>query len=80
MLAITLNYIPSDLYSRIKQSALINYRSINSEILYHLDKTLSHKPLNPDQLLERINILQKKVSIPKLSDDMLIVAKNEGRP
>ena len=80
MRAITLNYIPSDLYSRIKKSALKNYRSINNEILYQLDKTMSPKPLNPDQLLERINILQMKVSIPKLSDDMLVTAKNEGRP
>jgi len=79
MPAITLKNVPTDLYQLIKKSASLNFRSINSEILFHLNKTLGYKPIDPEQLLERIDKLQKRISLPKLSDEMLKLAKNEGR-
>ena len=79
MPAITLKNVPTDLYQLIKKSASLNFRSINSEILFHLNKTLGYKPIDSEQLLERIEKLQKRVSIPKLSNKMLDLAKNEGR-
>ena len=42
MPAITLKNIPDELYVKIKKSAELNFRSINSEILFRL-KTSIHQ-------------------------------------
>ena len=78
--AITLKNIPNDSYDQIRKSASLNYRSINSEILYRLHHSLGHKPIDPDLLLKRVAKLQRKISLPKLTDELLEKAKTEGRP
>ncbi|MBD3225513.1 MAG: Arc family DNA-binding protein [Caldithrix sp.] len=80
MPAITLKNIPHDLYDQIKKSASMNYRSINGEILYRLYHSLGNKPIDPDLLLKRIDKLQKKINIPKLTDDIIEQARTQGRP
>ncbi len=80
MPAITLKNIPNDLYDQIKKSASMNYRSINGEILYRLHHSLGHKPIDPELLIQKIDSLQKKIIIPKLTDKTLELAKTIGRP
>ena len=80
MPAITVKNIPDELYVQIKKSASLNYRSINGEILYRLHHSLGHKPIDPELLLLRISKLQKTVTIPKLTNKILELAKTEGRP
>lgn len=80
MPAITLKNIPNELYAQIRKSASLNYRSINGEILYRLHHSLGHKPIDPELLLQRIAKLQKKISLPRLTDELLNKAKTEGRP
>jgi len=40
MPALTIKNIPDDLYSRLKKSAQVHRRSLNSEILYCVERTL----------------------------------------
>ena len=80
MPAITIKNIPNELYEQIRKSASLNYRSINGEILYRLHLSLGHKPIDSEQLLQRIAKLQKKINLPKLTDELLTKAKTEGRP
>ena len=80
MPAITLKNIPDELYIQIKKSASTNYRSINGEILYRLNNSLGHKPIDPELLLQKIAKLQKRISIPNLTNKILEQAKTEGRP
>ncbi|MBN1406946.1 MAG: Arc family DNA-binding protein [Calditrichaceae bacterium] len=80
MPAITIRNIPNDLYDQIRKSALMNYRSINGEILYRLHHSLGHKPIEPKILLKRIANLQKKIKLPKLTSELLDKARAEGRP
>lgn len=80
MPAITLKNIPNELYDQIKKSASLNYRSINGEILYRLHHSLGHKPIDPDLLIQRISKLQERLTIPKLTNETLELAKTEGRP
>ncbi len=80
MPAITLKNIPNDLYDQIKKSASMNYRSINGEILYRLHYSLGYEPIDPELLLQKIDRLQKKIILPKLTDKTLELAKTEGRP
>lgn len=80
MPAITIKNIPNELYEQIRKSASLNHRSINSEILYRLHHSLGHKPIDPELLLQRIEKLQKKIRLPRLTDELLDKAKTEGRP
>jgi predicted nucleic acid-binding protein len=78
MPAITLKNIPNDLYDQIKKSASMNYRSINGEILYRLHHSLGYEPIDPELLLQKIDRLQKKIILPKLTDKTLELAKTES--
>ena len=79
MPAITIKNVPSELYDDIKKSASKNLRSINSEIIFRLKKTLSHRKTNPNHLIDKINKINSLVSLPDLNDDFISKAKNEGR-
>ena len=79
MPAITIKNVPSELYEDIKASASQNMRSINNEIIFRLKRTLSHRPTNTKRLIDRIDKLNSQLSLPRLSDDFLFKAKNQGR-
>lgn len=80
MPAITLKNIPDDLYSRIKENAALNHRSINSEIIYCLETVVKSRPIDPEKFLAKIEKLNQGVSIPLLTEAFLQKAKSEGRP
>lgn len=80
MPAITLKNIPEGLYEEIKKNAKINYRSINSEILFRLRQSLSHKKIDPHRLISKIENIQSRLNLPDLTDEILAEAKREGRP
>jgi hypothetical protein len=79
MPAITLKNIPDDLYAKIKESAEMNFRSINSEILFRLKSSISQQKPEASNLLSQIHALNRKIKIPVLTDKFIDKAKNEGR-
>jgi hypothetical protein len=79
MPAITLKNIPDDLYTKIKKSAKLNFRSINSEILYRLKSSISQQKPEVNNLLAKIHTVNNRIKIPILNDNLIITAKNEGR-
>ena len=60
MPAITVKNIPDTLYDNLKQSALLNHRSINSEIIACLEKELMHNKLSTDQIIKDARLLRAK--------------------
>lgn len=80
MPTLTIKNIPPDLYERLKQSALENRRSINSEAIVCLERALSVKRVDPEAVLARIKALQERTSLPWLTDEILRQAREEGRP
>lgn len=80
MTTITLKNIPTDLYDLIKANARRNRRSINSEILFQLEKAIKVKKINVDNYLTKLELLHNNLSLPELNDDILNQARNEGRP
>ena len=80
MPAVTIKNIPPELYEKIKKNASLNYRSINSEIIFRLEQAFSHRPVDAKKLIQRIEELQRRFSLPLLNDDVLTESKNFGRP
>ncbi len=80
MPAITLKNIPPDLYERLKQCAAANHRSINSEIITCIERSVRGRKLDPDNLLSRARELRQKTKRHPLDDADFRIAKLAGRP
>jgi plasmid stability protein len=79
MATLTVKNIPDDLYEQLKQSAGAHRRSINSEVIVCLERSLQNPQRNTDQLFASIRKLRKKTAPHRLTDKVLAQAKGEGR-
>ena len=80
MPSLTIKNLPDDLYERLKESANEHRRSVNSEVIVCLERTLRSRRIDPEAFLIRIDALHKQVSLTPLTDEELLRAKEEGRP
>jgi plasmid stability protein len=79
MPALTIKNIPDDLYARLKESAQVHRRSLNSEILYCVERTLvPHKVDVSEHIFYARKIREITAEYP-LTDELLSAAKNDGR-
>ncbi len=80
MPALTIKNIPDDLYARLKEAAQAHHRSLNSEILYCVERTLGSHKIDVSEHLTVARALRAKTASNPLTDDELNAAKNKGRP
>jgi len=80
MPTMTIKNVPDDLYERLKGSAQEHGRSINSEVIFCLKRALQGGRIDPEAFLSRVEALQRQISLPPLTDEILRHAKEEGRP
>ncbi|HLC25896.1 MAG TPA: Arc family DNA-binding protein [bacterium] len=80
MSTLTIKNIPKELYERIRQRASEHRRSINSEVIVCLERSLLSRRLEPAELLARVDALRERVNLPPLTEDFLRAAKSGGRP
>ena len=76
---ITLKNIPSDLYELLKETAAANRRSINSEIITHIEQGVRGRKVNPDTLLARARELRQRTRRHPISNAEIRAAKLAGR-
>jgi hypothetical protein len=79
MPTITVKNIPADLYERLKQSAEVNHRSINSEIIVCIERAVRSRKINPETVLARAHKLREKTLDHPITDDDFTQAKVIGR-
>ena len=79
MPSITVKNIPDQVYESIKQTAMLNNRSINSEIICLMEKTTMSERFHPEHYLSKARRSRQKTRKFLLSSDILQVAKEEGR-
>ncbi len=80
MPSITVKNIPDDIYELLKQAANNHYRSINSEIIYLIEKATLSKPFHPEQHLTIAKRSIEKTKKFLLSPKDLQTFKEDGRP
>ena len=80
MPAITLKNIPDSLYAQLKISANAHHRSLNSEILYCVERTLGTHKINIAEHIDMARELRSKTARHNITDQDLNNAKNDGRP
>lgn len=79
MPTITVKNVPDDIYEDLKNSASIHRRSINSEVIFCIEKVVRSNRLDPNELNTRVEAIRNKIDVPPLTDAVLRQAKGEGR-
>ena len=79
MASLTLKNIPEPLYERLKYFAKIHHRSLNSEIIYSLERSVGMAEEDPEALLRQIKTFRQKVGKKgQLSAEEIQKAVNSG--
>ena len=79
MPALTLKNIPDDLYDCLKEAARAHRRSLNSEILYCVERMLVPYKIDASDHLAMARKLREKTATYTLTDEIIDTAKNDGR-
>jgi len=79
MANITLKNVPDGLYQQLKAVAAEGRRSLNSEIILRLERSVGAAPVEPEALLPRIRAVRERLQVPYLTGAELDAAKEEGR-
>jgi len=77
---VTVKNIPDELYARLKSVAVMNRRSINSEIIMCIDRAVASRPIDPEKLIENARQLRKLSANHPIEDEEFNQAKANGRP
>ena len=80
MPAITVKNIPEDIYERLKTSAKLHHRSLNSELINCLETVLKPHRVSAAERLERLRKVRPVISPEAVSEDDIRQAINQGRP
>ncbi|MFC1959117.1 Arc family DNA-binding protein [Chloroflexota bacterium] len=80
MPSLTIKNIPEDLYERLKASATLHRRSINSEVILTIERSVGAAPVPPETLIARARALRETITGEPLSAEAIQDAKESGRP
>ena len=76
----TIKNIPPDLYKKLKKAADMNRRSINSEIIVCIEKSVQSQAVDSENILVKARKLRKHTTDHPLTNQELSRRKNVGRP
>ncbi len=77
---LTLKSIPDEVYQRLKFSAEMHRRSMNSEAIVCLESVLLPGKMPPKERLARAQALRASFAQAKLRANDIDILKREGRP
>jgi len=77
--SITVKNIPEPIYKKLKQQAEAHHRSMNSEIIACLERSVEPKRVSPDEILRQARMMRRKVK-GSLSSEEIQDAIDQGRP
>ena len=80
MPALTIKNIPDDLYNVLKDTAKQQHRSINSEVIICLKRSLMPKQISLEERLSTIRAIRSQVKSGSITVEDIDQAINEGRP
>lgn len=79
MADITIKNLPDEVHQRLKEVAARNRRSLNSEIIHRLERSVGTGPVDPERLLARARAVRERAALPYLTDEDLAAARESGR-
>ncbi len=79
MTTFTVKNIPPDLYKKLKKAAEINRRSINSEIIVCIEKSVQSQAIDSENFLNKARKLRNYTADHPLTNRELTQVKSVGR-
>ena len=79
MATLTIKNIPDELYRQLKERATQHHRSINGEVISCLEKSLVSTRVDPEEFLEQVRALRRRMPRVFVTEKSLRQAKNWGR-
>lgn len=80
MPSITIKNIPDQLYNALKKSAALHHRSMNGEVLHHLEFALLPRLDSRQKAFEELARVRREIGpIPHLTPEEIKEAIEEGR-
>lgn len=81
MASLTIKGVPDDLLERMRRSAELHRRSLNSEAIVAFERSVGPTVLDPEEVLRRVRQLHEQIgSVTTLTPEEMEEAINEGRP
>lgn len=80
MATITLNNIPATLYERLKATAKIHHRSINSKLIHCLKTLFTPTRVSPEEQLARFRNNRPAIAPDAVSPEDIQQGIDQGRP
>jgi plasmid stability protein len=80
MTSITIKKIPENLYEKLRTTASLHRRSINSEMIHCLESVLMPKKLSVNERLERAKWIRSRIDADTIDPHEIAKAIAEGRP
>ncbi len=80
MPALTIKNIPDDLYRELKQVAEQHHRSLNSEVIVRLKRSVFPVKVSPEERLNSIHALRSQITPDAITEEDIELVINEGRP
>jgi plasmid stability protein len=77
---ITVKNIPPELYERLKLSATLHHRSVNSEVIALIEAGIAAKKRKPEDFLASARAIRERTGRYGLKQEFVDRAKREGRP
>ena len=78
MPSITVKNIPDKIYTRIKESAKANRRSVNSEIIHQLEQSMFANKVDEEEIRYQVQQFRSKIK-QRLSTEEIEAAINRDR-
>ena len=72
MPTLTLKNIPDDLYARLKEAAQAHHRSLNSEIIYCVERTLTPHKIDVQEQIAAARALRSKTAAHPITNEMIV--------
>lgn len=80
MATLTIKNMPDALYQELKQQAILNHRSLNSEAIVSLTMVVNKNRTSPQHILLKARALRVKENpIIELTDEVINNVKQQGR-
>ena len=80
MATLTVKNIPDDLYELLKEAASVHRRSLNSEILVCLERSLQPHRRSAAELAARAGKLRQRTEGAGITVESIAAARRQGRP
>lgn len=80
MATITVKNIPDDLYEELKERAAVHRRSINSEIIVCIERTVRSRRIDPEAVIAEARLIRERLGDLWVTEEEITQAKREGRP